>query len=724
MLSAGVTQGTTTEPGCSEAELEERIEQHSISRRRDKAKSEVHGGHDLDHEKRLLLGVTTHKHEARGNSTLLKVQGLIHAVKKADLARVTRLLELHEEPHVNLIVRDEDLFVNGPDERGWSALHHACNIGNAKITHALLSRGASCNKESQDGWTPLQLAARAGHLECIKCLLKQERIQINKMTNHPPALHIACEGGYFNVVQAIIEYGASMTMEDQHNRIPLEASSTQAISELIPFCMGQQELDKAQHPEKYRRPPPFTGSVYLTSQMVVNDKLVFLSLDPSYGLLNQYASREAYSQRTEPDCAIPIVSIDDVRRSKSSLPGQQDNAYFIVGSKQGVYAYYTRDSPTSETWITQILRAVSYCQANKIGPLPSFKKLDDVPSDPVVVESESTSPSRLPVQEVVSFSSFTVQEELGAGTFGTVFKVVKINSGEVFAMKQLSKQMLIKKKQLKYAIAESKIMRSLHHPYIVTLHYAFETPRNLYLVMELCSGGDLSSLVAKQGRLMEQDAMIFVAETLLALEYVHSLSIVYRDLKPANILLDSAGHIQLTDFGLAKENVTPLNPAQTFAGSPSYLAPEMLTKSGASKESDIYGIGVIMFELITGSPPHVSDDIQELFELINKGLVTFPPYVSTEAQDLMSQLMHKDATRRPDFPQIKRHIFFRDLDWQALYEKRIPAPQFIRRKPSHFSIESGDDEDCDPLMYALDQDYMEGTPRDKRVEGFAYSKDS
>jgi serine/threonine protein kinase len=367
------------------------------------------------------------------------------------------------------------------------------------------------------------------------------------------------------------------------------------------------------------------------------------------------------------------------------LPDQQDNAYFIVGSKQGVYAYYTKDAPTSESWITQILRAVSYCQANKIGPLPSFKNLDDVPgnSDLVEEEPETTSPSRLSVQEVVSFSSFTVQEELGSGTFGTIFKVVKVNSGEVFAMKQLSKHMLIRKKQLKYAIAESKIMRSLHHPYIVTLHYAFETPRNLYLVMELCSGGDLASLVAKQGRLMEQDAMIFLAEAVLALEYVHSLSIVYRDLKPANILLDSAGHIQLIDFGLAKENVTPLNPAQTFAGSPSYLAPEMLTKSGASQESDIYGLGVIMYELITGSPPHVSDDIQELFEMINKGLITYPSYVSFEAQDLMSQLMHKDTARRPDFPQIKCHSFFSGLDWTALYERRIPAPHFIRRKQSH-----------------------------------------
>jgi tRNA A-37 threonylcarbamoyl transferase component Bud32 len=666
-----------------------------------------------------------HTHVEAGDSSA-GTQKLIQAVKTGDLPKVIRVLGENEEAQVSLIIRDEDLFINKPDERGWSALHHACSLGHDRLVGAMLSRGASCNKESQDGWTALQLAASSGFLECVNLLLKHERIQINKMTVRPPALHLACEGGHLEVVRAIIEAGASMTMEDQIQRIPLEASKTQEIAELIPYYMGQQELDKAKFPEKYQPPPPVSGEVYFTSQLVLDDKSVFLFLDLTHGLLCQYPGREAQRLQDEPSLSLPIVVIDDVRRTQSSLPGQLRNVYFIVESKQGVFVYYTKDRATTENWITQILKAVSYCQANKVGPLPSFKKLE------ASLANSDREPAPYPdmahrmtvcMQEQISFSSFTILEELGSGTFGTVFKVVKKNTGETFAMKQLSKQMLAKNRQLKYAIAESKIMRSLHHPYIVTLYYAFETPRNLYLVMEFCPNGDLDGLLSKQEKLQEQDARIFIAETVLALEYLHSLSIVYRDLKPANILLDPTGHIQLTDFGLAKENVDALNPAKTFAGSPAYIAPELLSKKGACKESDIYGLGVMLFELLTGNPPYFSDDIQELFKMINRGKFSFPRYVSSEAKDLMNKLMHKDSKKRPNFIQIKSHLFFRGLDWQALYERRIPAPQFVRQpEPVGDVVVEEEDEFDDPLMLVMDQDYAEGMPRDKRVEGFSYSK--
>jgi hypothetical protein len=673
---------------------------------------------------RVSPKVSMKEHET--GDTLANTLKLIEAVKIGELPNVIRVLGENEEEQVSLIVRDEDLFINKPGELGWSALHFACNLGHGKLVGVLLSRGASCNQESLDGWTPLQLASSHGYLDCVTPLLKHERIQINKMTNRPPALHLACEGGHLEVVRAIIEAGASMVMEDQHQRIPLEVSKTQEIAELIPYYMGQQELDKVQFPEKYLPPPSVSGEVSCSSQLVLDDKVVFLVLDLTDGLLSQYVDRTARNTHANPTLSIPIVSINDIRRTQSSLPGQHRNVYFVVESKQGVFVYYTKDKDATEHWITEILKAVGYCQANKVGPLPSFKQLrlsnahsDTEPAPhPEITHYRSQS-----VFEQVSFSSFTILEEIGSGTFGTVFKVTKKYGGEILAMKQLNKQMLLKNRQLKYAIAESKIMRSLHHPYIVTLHYAFETPRNLYLVMEFCPNGDLEHLVAKQGRIEEHNAKIFVAETVLALEYLHSLSIVYRDLKPANILRDSAGHVQLTDFGLAKENVDALNPAKTFAGSPAYLAPELLAKKGSSKESDIYGLGVMMYELITGTPPHFSENIQELFKLINRGKFNFPRFVSSEAKDLMTKLMHKDAKKRPNFSQIKSHMFFRGLDWQALYERRIPAPQFLHKAAAVEHIVEEEDYYEDPMLFVMDQDYAEGMPRDKRLEGFSYSKE-
>lgn len=154
-------------------------------------------------------------------------------------------------------------------------------------------------------------------------------------------------------------------------------------------------------------------------------------------------------------------------------------------------------------------------------------------------------------------------------------------TSEIFALKALSKNFLKSKKQLKYAIAECKILKNIRHPFIVPLHSAFQTPKCIYMVLEYCQFGDFSRLLSVMKRLKDTHAKFYVAEIILALEYLHSLNIVYRDLKPSNLLIDSQGHIKLADFGLAKENVTEANLAMSFCGSPAYLAPEMIARTGA-----------------------------------------------------------------------------------------------------------------------------------------------
>lgn len=181
----------------------------------------------------------------------------------------------------------------------------------------------------------------------------------------------------------------------------------------------------------------------------------------------------------------------------------------------------------------------------------------------------------------VSFSSFEIVEEIGSGSFGKIFRVRKKNTGQIYAMKVLGKTALKRHNQLKYAIAECKVLRSSKHPFILSLYWAFQTPRNLYMVLGYCQNGDLAMLLQSKSCLSEKETKFYIAETLLAIEYLHSLDIVYRDLKPQNILIDSDGHIKLADFGLAKENISKLNPAMTFCGSPAYLAPELLSNSGA-----------------------------------------------------------------------------------------------------------------------------------------------
>ena len=155
-------------------------------------------------------------------------------------------------------------------------------------------------------------------------------------------------------------------------------------------------------------------------------------------------------------------------------------------------------------------------------------------------------------------------------------------------MKVLKKAFLVKNNHLKYAITECNILRLSNHPFVIKLHSSFQTPENLYMILDYCPGGDLAYHLNKRQIFDESEAKFFIAETILAIEYIHSLNIIYRDLKPENILIDDEGHAKLADFGLAKEGVSDKNNAKSFCGSPAYLAPEMLQNKGVGKAADIY----------------------------------------------------------------------------------------------------------------------------------------
>ena len=157
------------------------------------------------------------------------------------------------------------------------------------------------------------------------------------------------------------------------------------------------------------------------------------------------------------------------------------------------------------------------------------------------------------------------------------------------AMKVLNKTFLVKNNHLKYAISEANILKRSSHPFVLKMHYSFQTPQNLYMILDLCTGGDLSYHLGKAEIFEENESRFFIAEVALAIEYLHSLGVIYRDLKPENILIGADGHIKLADFGLAKEGMTKGNSkARSFCGSPAYLPPEMLAETGVGKPADIY----------------------------------------------------------------------------------------------------------------------------------------
>lgn len=274
----------------------------------------------------------------------------------------------------------------------------------------------------------------------------------------------------------------------------------------------------------------------------------------------------------------------------------------------------------------------------------------------------------------VSTSMFEVLNVIGKGSYGKVMQVRKKDSGEVFAMKEMSKEVIERDNLLEHTKAEKSILQRINHPFIVALHYAFQTKDKLYLVLDFLSGGELFFHLSQVGTFELPRARFYAAQIGHAIGHLHSLDIIYRDLKPENIVLDKDGNACLTDFGLAKTNVRE-NNATTFCGTPEYLAPEFLLASGHGKAVDWWSLGVLLYEMLFGLPPFYSENVDEMYELILRKPLEFPDNATEETKDLLRKLLDRNPdTRLQNLDAFMAHPFFRGLNWDDLIQKKIPAP--------------------------------------------------
>ena len=279
---------------------------------------------------------------------------------------------------------------------------------------------------------------------------------------------------------------------------------------------------------------------------------------------------------------------------------------------------------------------------------------------------------------------FSVLADLySPGTFGQVYQVRKKDTQRVYAMKVLSKKVIVQKKEVAHTLGERNILvrtAMADSPFIVGLKFSFQTPTDLYLVTGFMSGGELFWHLQKEGRFNEGRAKFYIAELILALQHLHQYDIVYRDLKPENILLDANGHIALCDFGLSKANLTKDDTTNTFCGTTEYLAPEvLLDEQGYTTMVDFWSLGVLVFEMCCGWSPFYADDTQQMYKNIAFGKVRFPrDALSTEGRSFVKGLLNRNPKHRlgakNDAEELKSHAFFADTDWNALMNKMVVPP--------------------------------------------------
>uniref|UniRef100_A0A7N0UPH7 non-specific serine/threonine protein kinase n=1 Tax=Kalanchoe fedtschenkoi TaxID=63787 RepID=A0A7N0UPH7_KALFE len=339
--------------------------------------------------------------------------------------------------------------------------------------------------------------------------------------------------------------------------------------------------------------------------------------------------------------------------------------------------------------------AVVYNSQILVGPIkcisPSPLKLDELtlletkirdtgePVDAVskvAPKASKTSDS----EKSIGLEDFEVLKVVGQGAFGKVYQVRKRDNLKIYAMKVVRKDKVIEKDQTSYMQAERDVLSKIDHPFIVRLRYSFQTKYRLYLVMDFVNGGHLLFQLRRQGLFREELARIYAAEIVSAVSHLHKNSIMHRDLKPQNVLLDADGHVMLTDFGLAKE-FDETTRSNSLCGTTEYMPPEILLGKGHDKAADWWSVGILLYEMLTGKLPFSGKNRQVIQHKILKDKLKLPSFLSSEGHSLLKGLLRKEPNIRlgsGNFgcEELKSHKWFKCINWKKL-EARQLQPSFL-----------------------------------------------
>ncbi|CAK75771.1 unnamed protein product (macronuclear) [Paramecium tetraurelia] len=475
-----------------------------------------------------------------------------------------------------------------------------------------------------DDWTALHHAVNNRRVGIVKLLLDSKaNPNLCTLMKRTP-LHLACLRRSLEIVKLLVQYKVDLNCQDSDLNSPLHISSEIGFVQIVEFLLingADATLKNCQQKSPYD-----------------------VTMSPEVRkLLEKYVpNTEGYQSRS-------LIGGQVVRNSRA------DHIERLLGKVNELSKMEILKQQQQQQQMNQKDKQVSTPQ-----PISQF----------VDVSVNASSPD-----------GYIFHKLLGKGSFGEVYFASRKQDGEQYAIKTLCKERVLTKNLTRYAQTEKNVLSVMKHPFIVRLHAAFQNSSKLFMVLDYCPGGDLGQLLTKQVKLTEEVARFYICEVILALESLHKNCIIFRDLKPDNVVLDSKGHAKLTDFGLSKEGVYD-NITKSFCGSIAYLAPEVLMKRGHSRTVDWYLVGVLLYEMIVGMPPYYNQDREMLFENIKKGVLRIPKTMSEEAKDLIRSLLVRDPSQRlgakADAEELKKHSFFKSINWDDIYNKVQDGP-FIEK---------------------------------------------
>uniref|UniRef100_A0A672PXS0 protein kinase C n=1 Tax=Sinocyclocheilus grahami TaxID=75366 RepID=A0A672PXS0_SINGR len=290
----------------------------------------------------------------------------------------------------------------------------------------------------------------------------------------------------------------------------------------------------------------------------------------------------------------------------------------------------------------------------------------------------------------LGLKDFDLLRVIGRGSYAKVLLVRLKKTDRIYAMKVVKKELVNDDEDIDWVQTEKHVFeQASNHPFLVGLHSCFQTLSRLFFVIEYVNGGDLMFHMQRQRKLPEEHARFYSAEISLALNYLHERGIIYRDLKLDNVLLESEGHIKLTDYGMCKEGLRPGDTTSTFCGTPNYIAPEILRGEDYGFSVDWWALGVLMFEMMAGRSPFdivgSSDNPDQntedyLFQVILEKQIRIPRSLSVKAASVLKGFLNKEPKERlgchpqTGFADITAHPFFRNVDWDLMEQKQVVPP--------------------------------------------------
>jgi serine/threonine protein kinase len=314
-----------------------------------------------------------------------------------------------------------------------------------------------------------------------------------------------------------------------------------------------------------------------------------------------------------------------------------------------------------------------------------------------------------------SMDNFEPISVLGRGVFGKVMLAKHKTTNELSAIKSIHKNSMISTGRAHTIMSERATLATVKSPFIVQLKFAFQSSTKFYIGLEYVPGGELLGLLGRVGRIEMSDVKIYVAEIGLALVELHSKGIVYRDLKPENVLIAADGHLKLTDFGLSKRIGS--HTTGSFCGSIDYMAPEIVQGAQYSYEVDSWALGVLTYHLIFGKAPFSDRNREQMMNKIIKVRPDFEAGTDGVVIDFIQKLLVKDPKKRTTFENLRTHPFFGDMTMNDVLEKKY-TPSFVPEINDVVSTEYFDEQfTAEPAIDSLGS----ATLDNEVFSGFAYT---